>query len=137
MGKLTYAANSYLLPDGTKVRDSSAVKSFRKADRKAPKAKPRVVKVEGPCKIRAASHGWSMPRSRRTSRAMASASPLKATSAKRTQDAASAKQEAAFQEWWLESRSHVLKPRCEHAPSAKERVDALRARVAARGGAAS
>jgi hypothetical protein len=46
------------------------------------------------------------------------------------------KQEASFQEWWRESRNHSLsrstRPATVAGPSAKERLDALKARVAAK-----
>jgi hypothetical protein len=43
-----------------------------------------------------------------------------------------ARHEADFQHWWRESRNHVRSARCQDAPSAKERMDALKQRVAAK-----
>ncbi len=57
----------------------------------------------------------------------------KATACRRAQDGFTARQEASFRDWWRESRSQSLQPRSGGAPSARERLDALRARVAARG----
>ena len=44
-------------------------------------------------------------------------------------------EEAAFKEWWLESRATSLQPRKESLPSAKQRLEAVRLRVVARGDA--
>jgi len=43
--------------------------------------------------------------------------------------AAKAKDCVAFQSWWRESRSQSLQPRDPSAPSATERLEALKARI--------
>ena len=48
-----------------------------------------------------------------------------------------ARGEVSFQYWWRESRSQDLKPSGEGRPTARERLEALRLRVAAKGNAAS
>ena len=59
-------------------------------------------------------------------------SHAKATNAKLANEV---QQEASFQEWWRESRSHSMKPAV--GASATERMNALRQRVAARSAARS
>ena len=49
----------------------------------------------------------------------------------------SAKQQAAFMDWWREGRVSTLQPRGAEAPTAKERTDALRHRIATKNVAAS
>jgi hypothetical protein len=44
----------------------------------------------------------------------------------------SARREASFQDWWRESRIQVLRPRGQGEPSAKQRLEALKARLVAR-----
>ena len=46
----------------------------------------------------------------------------------------SARQEAACQDWWRESRSLSLQPRDEHLPTASEMLKALRQRSRSRQG---
>jgi len=45
------------------------------------------------------------------------------------------RKEASFQEWWQESRSQSMKPRDLTLPTAHERMNALKQRVAAKNAA--
>ena len=145
LGKLTYIANAFTLPDGSKVRDSEAVKSFRQrntarlsfsAERLRFSKFSRLTpggRVEPIWRISAKrpkrchwgrGPGWS------TSSVAHVAAAAKASRAKQGIEN---RNEASFEAWWRESRSHALKPTA--GPSARERLDALRQRLASRGAA--
>ena len=145
LGKLTYIANAFTLPDGSKVRDSEAVKSFRQrntarlsfsAERLKFSKFSRLTpggRVEPIWRISAKrpkrchwgrGPGWS------TSSVARVAANAKVSRAKQ---AIENRNEASFEAWWRESRSHALKPTA--GPSARERLDALRQRLASRGAA--
>ena len=47
------------------------------------------------------------------------------------------RQEAAFQDWWRESRNHSLQPRSTSLPTASERIEALLQRLADRSNGAA
>ena len=51
------------------------------------------------------------------------------TRVKRALARVTAAQEAAFDVWWREGRNHALRPRDPAAPTATERLEALRCRV--------
>jgi len=141
LGMLTHAANSFVLPDGKKIRDSTAVRSLRRSKHKCSPAQSKVKKASGGFVGKpgrgSCVHSWRMPSNKNAPKVFASVSFSRASSVKRAQAGFAARQEATFQDWWRESRSQSLRPRVDSAPSAKERLDALKARVAARGMAAS
>jgi hypothetical protein len=139
MGLLTYAANHFVRPDGVTIRDSTAVRPFRKRRQKrsscmrvapvldgvaanaAPKAKGR------PLRSRFVFYGLARPSSME--------SRVKATQVARLRllgDERELRKEASFQEWWQESRSQSMKPRDIALPTAHERMSALRQRVTAK-----
>ena len=150
LGRLTHAANNHALPDGKVVRDSDGI--WR--NRSKPK-KPGVVRLRGfpvkpvdpvpPVAQLGASptrpalgnppSEWMDSWRRSCSQAETSCSDGSAqTKVKRTLARVTDAQEAAFDVWWREGRSHALRPRDLAAPTATERLEALRCRVLAAAG---
>jgi hypothetical protein len=145
LGRLTHAANNHLLPDGKVVRDSDGTRRKRSKPKK-----PRVVLLRGfPGKpahpsFQAVQLGTS-PRRPVPGNAPSewmdswrrSCSHVKPncngssgeTRVKCALASVTAKQEAAFEVWWREGRSHALRPRDPAAPTAAERLEALRCRI--------
>ena len=147
MGRLTFAANSHLLPDGTKIRDSQAVKSFRRVAKHSGAFQGKRREGTGSSKATSCQHGfvrangsWCKPRYHRSSPSVQNCKPSLhgvsvfhgASAARRALKGLQLRQEAAFQDWWRESRSQSMKPKGADAPTGKERLQALKARVAAR-----
>ena len=128
LGKLTFAASSFELPDGTVIRDSMAVKSFRRVHKGKTKTKPNIVssfqRVHTSLAWRRG--GRSLP--------LGSESASRKAVVRRAEKGLEAMREAAFQEWWRENRSHQLRPRSPSCPTAAGRMDALKQRVAAKSG---
>ena len=58
--------------------------------------------------------------------------PSKELLCRRARNGIAARQEAAFMEEWRESRSISMQPRKEELPSARDRLEAVRARFLAR-----
>ena len=142
LGKLTCVANAFSQSDGSVSRDSDAVKSKRKSKKRAQSS---VCKLAAkPAKL-ARSRNWVGPgpssrksRSSQVAGGVASVSACRVSEklcAMHAQSCITERQEAAFQKCWRESRSQSLQPRSADAPTAQERLDALRQRVAARAGA--
>ncbi len=137
LGRLTHVAGSCVMADRSTRRDSTAVKSFRRAVKvpnhsgtvTAPKQKARVAKSR--------SGGWKMPG--RVGPFVSARAPnvSRAGRVKRAGDGISARSEASFKEWWREERGRTLKPRDESLPSASGRLAALRDRLFAKTAAAS
>ena len=117
------------LPDGSVLRDSTADKRLRKK-------RGRVVAdqvVVRPRTLPPTKRHWSVGfLQRATERGAVAPRPVARRTASCSYDSIEARKEADFQYWWRESRNQSLRPRDAQAPSAKERLDALRARVAAR-----
>ena len=138
MGQLTHAANSQQGPNGL-LRDSDGIRpkarSKRKVKRKTKTGITVVVPRSSVC-VSFGSSSWQMPRvAKRSTGAHGSSagSISRHSSAKRAQVGIVAREAVAFKEWWLESRATYLQPRRESLPSAKQRMEALRLRIVARG----
>ena len=59
--------------------------------------------------------------------------PSRANLLKQSQDGIDSRSEAAFRDWWMESKGKSLQPRSETLPTAKQRIEALHLRVLSRG----
>jgi hypothetical protein len=145
IGKLTFEANHLIGPDGKPIRDAEAFpkRGPKKGCKKKSKPCEPVVINKGKSKATKVSDDWisawskSCERSRRLSQPACSNDGIdristRHPSAKSMQTSISVRQEASFQEWWRESRSHSLMPRDLNAPSGKDRLAALKARVVAK-----
>jgi hypothetical protein len=135
LGKLTHEANAHSTPEGI-IRDSDPLK---------PKARPR---LKGRAKktrlagagLRCGASGaisfssWRMPKWKPTASVGSSSfsQPSRIVRLQRAQAGVDARRDASFQDWWRESRSQALKPRGQGEPSAKQRLEALKARIVAR-----
>ena len=139
LGKLTHAANSFQGPDGV-VRDSD---SKRPQGRKVNKTRSSTKSVRPKSFVgvvrRAASKtgtksSWCMPasctRMHSKRHSLTAANALRSARAKAAIDA---RLEASFVESWRERRAATLKP--SEGPSASERMNALKQRIAARNAA--
>ena len=153
LGKLTHAANNLSLPDGSVIRDSqerakkgrsrgqAKTKSSAKAKAsKLPPKNPVVIEsgdsVQAPTQAPAAwLESWCKDRTGRKS--SGDGRPSQCTTNKRIAASISERQEAAFQDWWRESRSQSMVPRDASLPSASERIAALKQRLAAKERASS
>ena len=142
LGKLTHLANDFTLPDGTVVRDSQALPArFRKkrVGRKQPKPSQSVGSVHvrvtstAPC----AKHKAAGKQVGRLSSVtpLASFRATRLARSSRVQAARAAGVEASSLDYWRENRAVILRP--STGLSAFERMNALRARCAARGIAAT
>ena len=141
LGQLTHEANTHVTPSGV-IRDSSPIQGFRKRRKKCKRVKRQVEIPKSVYMPRPTSGGmaplWRMPAPRGGGRkALLQPKPLKVDprwdKAKTEFEAAG---ETSFQSWWRESRSQSLRPADVCQPSAKQRLEALKARVAAKGGGA-
>ena len=139
LGKLTLEVNNHCGADGLKIRDSTA--SRRVAGRKRPSKRAHVkpVKVRvakgPPCRAKAYTaddwiEAWHKSHGTKLSKPHEGVS--RSTRIKRAGALLSSRQEAAFQEWWRESRSQTLQPRPASAPTAAQRLEALRSLISAR-----
>ncbi len=143
LGKLTVAANKFIHPDGTKVRNSGATK------KRQPKKHKRIVKrtssgIEQVNQNKSENlhsgtvsdfspDDWICSWRQSCVRCPAVVTPVtKQTMTKHIRASVSARQEAAFQVWWRESRSQTMQPRPATAPTAPDRLKALKGRLAAR-----
>jgi len=131
LAHLTVAANGLKLPDGSFLRDSTAVKSFRIK-------RGIVLPGRGVVKQTAPTHAkfhWSVGFRRRATRQRGAPAPKprKSCNASRLIEGVEARKEADFQHWWRESRSQSLRPRDPEALTAHDRREALRLRLASRG----
>jgi hypothetical protein len=138
LGKLTHAANAHVLPDGTKLRDSQANGKLagrrKNPKRKSPIKAIRVPEVPASKRIKAFSsddwiHAW---RRSHATRPQPQEGISRMVRVRRATESHNQRQEAAFRDWWRESRSQSLQPRPADAPTATQRLEALRSRVAAR-----
>ena len=131
------------MPDGTVMRDSDPPKPRPKpTKRKLAKkvtAHARIPSVVEHPVARAIPKEWVESWQRSCGPAQTTRRPVvtSQTMARRTRLSINARQEAAFMEWWRESRNHSLQPRSSDAPTAAQRLEALRSRVLARQGANS
>ena len=126
LGKLTYIANAFPFADGTKLRDSNAVKSKRR-----PRASERVGKP-GPLVKPIVGRVCAPPKRAHNQHASSDGRRAKISKAKALHEA---ELEASFFDAWRQERAQSLKASC--GPSASERLNALRQRIAARGAAPS
>ena len=136
LGRLTAQANRYQLPDGTFIRVSEAFKRRSRSERPKKKVIKASEVVCAPSKEGATLFNpadW-LEAWRKSHRPPVQSRPSisRVARIKRAGDLISQRQEAAFQEWWRESRSHTMQPRPESAMTAEQRMAALRNRVAAR-----
>ena len=126
LGKLTYIANAFPCADGTKLRDSNAVKSKRR-----PRASERVGKP-GPLVKPIVGRVCAPPKRAHNQHASSDGRRAKISKAKALHEA---ELEASFFDAWRQERAQSLEASC--GPSASERLNALRQRIAARGAAPS
>ena len=142
MGQLTFAANNYSRSDGVVLRDSTAVKSFRK--RRPKQSSPKKVvpaKAEETAKL--VSKQKCRPlRSRFVFYGLSRPSHMSCVGKLNTRRFVERRSmgiewerrdEASFMEWWRESRSHSLKPRDLALPTAQQRTQDLLQRLRSRG----
>ena len=147
IGKLTHEANSWIGPDGVKMRDSEALPKRLRKSRIRSKRCSRLVCKPRKDSAKAAEHAldggvdwqdsWAASCAARRRHQLGSSCvtlPSRASRDDRAQVGIAARQEAAFQSWWRESRSQLLQPRSTTEPSAAAKLEALRQRVAARAG---
>ena len=132
LGRLTYEANNFCLPNGDVVRDSDASELIRRVRvKKLGKAFPKNTRKQK-TSLSSTSRG--------TWRGLYSAKPKGSVSSTGISHKVQAKaiderQRLAFFEWWRKVRETILKPRPENMPSAKQRLDALASRIAAKNAA--
>ena len=129
LGRLTHAANSFQGPEGV-IRDSDPKGRKKRGDCKANGRSGSMANSSGAPAKRAVTK-WSMPR--RSSSVMRVSSLVRCSSrskAKNATAALAASSEASFMELWHENRAASMKP--AGGPSATERLNALKQRVAAR-----
>ena len=140
VGKLTNAANSFALPDGTIIRDSEDCplrrpKHQRRKARtgKDPSTRSPLSSADAP--ERNTQQEWLSAWLRDTvSRAPSGGRPPHShVSSARVQARITERQEEAFQDWWRESRSQSLTPRDPALPTASKKMADLRRRLASRG----
>ena len=135
LGRLTFEANNHVSGDGKVIRDSEPMKRVRHPGRNDPKKVKKDVIPRRTTKERSSFRNQMF---RNGSGAKAKGpSTCKATKLAKHAKVFEAKQQAAFLEWWQEARESTLKPREESAPTAKERLDALKGRLAAKNAVAS
>ena len=139
LGRLTHAANSFKLADGTVIRDSEKVAKLRPKKRIPKKAFE--VKPTPERRVSACLDDWIQAWRRGCSNSLQpppeSKGPAsKATAFKHAGAAIAMRQQAAFEVTWRESRSLSLQPKVG-GPSAAERMLALRQRLLARSHAGS
>ena len=135
LGLLTHEANNFRLPDGSYMRDSEALV-------KRKRRKKRVVQNDRSPTIMSKSVGKVVKRSTsgrwQSVYSASSTAPAKGIGKGNRARAASlhkvreAREQADFMSWWREGSVSRLQPKKEDAPSAKERLDALRQRLAAK-----
>jgi len=149
LGQLTHAANGFLLPNGEQIRDSEAatpkVRSKMRSSRRARLDRRKVIKVgKRKRELQGRDGATNVQSGRKPLKGNGAAgrfSPvasIKAAKLARHAKNFRARQaglEAFFLESWCEQRASSMKP--SSGPSASERLDALRGRIAARGGAES
>ena len=129
LGRLTHAANSFQGPEGV-VRDSDPKARKKRGGCKA-NCRPSSKANSSGAPVKGAVTKWSMPR--RSSSVMRVSSLVRCSSrskAKNATAALAASSEASFMESWHENRAASMKP--AEGPSATERLNALKQRVAAR-----
>ena len=135
LGHLTYEANHFCLPDGKIIRDSEPVCPMRRMRARVPKSgKPKsVVKLRKSRVSRAGKGDWKSLYSSKPKRSVGSCHrPVQSAQAK---DLVRRQQEEFFL-WWRETRVCTLRPRLPSLPTAKQRLDALAQRIAAKNAAA-
>ena len=137
LGLLTYEANMCCLPNGEFIRDSDASELHRRVRvKELGKASPNNTRKhvsKSKTSISSTSRGnW---------RGLYSAKPKgsvsSGTSFKVQAKAIDERQRLAFFEWWREARETTLKPRPDTMPTAKQRLEALALRIAAKNAAPS
>jgi hypothetical protein len=142
IGKLTYAANAWVGPDGSKLRDADGLPKRKRVKHRVPKV--TVVKssvTRASRKVSSAPGDWLLAWTRNCSRRGSEhggqlREQSRQTSVRRSLEGITARQEAAFDSWWSESRSQQLQPRDPSLPSAFQRLEALKQRLARKQGGA-
>jgi hypothetical protein len=139
LGRLTHAANSFKLADGTIIRDSAKVAKLR--PKKRIPRKVLAIKPAPKRRLRACQDDWIQSWRRGCSNSQrpppeSNGPTSKATAFKHASAAIAIRQQAAFEETWRENRSLSLQPKVG-GPSAAERILALRQRLLARSQAGS
>ena len=127
LGRLTHAANSFQGPEGV-IRDSDPKGRKKRGDCKANGRSGSMANSSGAPAKRAVTK-WSMPR--RSSSVMRVSSLVRCSSRSKAKNATAAlAASASFMESWHENRAASMKP--AGGPSATERLNALKQRIAAR-----
>ena len=135
LGKLTWKANNFELPGGSKIRDSDACRK-RKANTKLCPPKLTVVPVrvvKPPSKKEPkpfCQHAWLKAWDRiHLEKPRPQEGQSKQARVKRASQLINSRQEAAFMEYWSANRAQSMQPRPADAPTATQRLEALRARM--------
>lgn len=136
LGNLTLEVNNFVGPDGFKVRGSTA--NSRATRTRKPKCRVSIKPIEvakTPLRrVKAFSpDAWNEAWHRcHSTMPKPHEGVSRSTGIKRAEVSLSSTQAAACQDWWHESRSQSLQPRPARAPSAAERLEVLRSRIAGR-----
>ena len=136
LGKLTCEANHFSTSEGF-IRDSDGRGTrLRKGKGKSSNTSPK--KGRGGPEKRGRKKQfskWTMPEPLSSSKGM----PMRRPCRSRKQvchgpvNRAKWNDEAVLREWWVDAKGCTPQPRCHTLPSAKDRLEAVRARVVARG----
>ena len=135
LGRLTHEVNHFTAADGTIIRDSTAEQGLaaRRRKRFSCHSQSIVALSKGARSHRAKVRGtWPLGFKARAGPLMRRGHPCTASGIARTQKSVAARKEAEFQYWWREERGRTLKSPTGVGVSAKDRIEALRARVAAK-----
>jgi len=145
LGRLTCIANAYPCTDGSKLRDSEAIRSKRgpKLLGTIGRSKPKGSFAKPSSSVSAATH---KVRGKRVSKGgrwgkdppwctISSSSTSKKGQVAKAHTALEANLDVSFLDAWREGRARCLRPSC--GPSADSRMDALRQRIAAKVAASS
>ena len=143
LGQLTHQVNNYELPDGSKCRDSDATrKKRRRANPKIPQIAISPIGAHGSPKTGDACEAGGKPFNpndwikawykMHDTKQKSQVGLSKQTRVKHTHELIFQRQEAAFEEWWRDNLAHSLQPRPAEAPTAAQRLEALRERLKAK-----
>ena len=139
LGRLTHVANHFVRADGSIIRDSTADKVLAARRRKSTNSSTPnvVVQSKGASSSRAkVRRPWHFAFRARVRPLVRRGRPCGASSIAQTRKLVADRKEEEFQFWWREERSQTLKQPDGVPLSAKERMEALRARIVAKSGSA-
>ena len=132
------------LDDGSVIRDSqeTSAEVRRKKPRGSRPKRPaeKVAPIQVTKSVEHTPEDWLVAWQRICSKGIASSvsrRPSKSSVVSSALAGITARQEEAFQAWWRESRSQCLRPRDSAAPTAAQRIEALKLRVLSRSSCSS